>query len=106
MGSLKYGFFPDSVDMDIFSPIIKTRLIDNFLVEIREGLKLSPSLTLFKELNETFDLATYLKVLCNSKCHWALSWLRLSSHSLVIETGRHNNIQCEDRKCIFVTLTM
>ena len=69
-----------------------------------EGLRLSPSLTLFKELNETFDLATYLRVLCNSKYRWALSGLRLSSQSLAIETGRHNNIQREDRKCIFCNL--
>ena len=78
-------------------------MTDIFSGEMWEGTRLSSSLTLYK-LNETFVLATYLRVLCNRKYRWALSRLRLSSYSLAIETGRHNNIQREDRKCIFCNL--
>ena len=59
--------FPDSVNVRVFLNILKTRLIDNYLIELREGLRASSSLTVFKELNKTFELATYLNVLCNDR---------------------------------------
>ena len=93
--------FPDSVNVRVFLNILKTRLIDNYLIELREGLRASSSLTVFKELNETFELATYLNVLCNDRYRTSLAKLRLSSHSLAIETGRHTGVPRNERKCTF-----
>ena len=76
-------------------------MIDNYLIELREGLRASSSLTVFKELKETFELATYLNVLCNDRYRTTLAKLRVSSHSLAIETGRHTGVPRSERKCTF-----
>ena len=89
------------MNVRVFLNILKPRLIDNYLIELREGLRASSSLTVFKELNETFELATYLNVLCNDRYRTSLAKLRLSSHSLAIETGRHTGVPRSERKCTF-----
>ena len=96
--------FPESVSAKLFLPVLKTRLIDNYLQELREGLRTSTSLTLFRELNANFEISPYLKILCNWKYRTALAKLRLSSHSLNIESGRHHGVPREERKCIYCKL--
>ena len=91
--------YPESVNIKMFLPVLKTRLIDTFITESREGIRSSSSLSLFKELNTTYEIAPYLKLLCLDKRRAALAKLRLSSHSLAIETGRHSGIPRENRKC-------
>ena len=59
--------FPESVSVKLFLPVLKTRLADNYLQELREGLRTSPSLTLYRELNANFEISPYLKILCNWK---------------------------------------
>ena len=88
----------------MFLPVLKTKLIDTFITETREGIRSSSSLSLFKELNTTYEIAPYLKLLCNDKHRAALAKSRLSSHSLAIETGRHSGIPRENRKCSFCDL--
>ena len=88
----------------MFLPILTTRLIDTFITESREGIRSSSSLSLFKELNTTYEIAPYLKLLCLDKHRAALAKLRLSSHSLAIETGRHSCIPRENRKCFVCDL--
>ena len=53
---------------------------------------------LIKESGET---ETYLKVIKNVKDRISLSRFRLSNHKLLIETGRHENLNREDRICPF-----
>jgi hypothetical protein len=55
---------------------------------------------LYKEIKERFELSPYLLILDNQKHRHALTKLRLSSHKLNIEKGRHRNISREDRKCL------
>ena len=91
--------YPDSFDIKMFLPVLKTRLIDTFITESREGIRNSSSLLLFKELSIIYETVPYLKLLYNAKYRNALAKIRLSSHSLAIETGRHNGIPRENRKC-------
>ena len=92
---------PNSIRKDSFIPTLKRRLTDNFIVELRRGLNSSTSMTLYREINTTFDLQSYLLKIQNSKQRQALSKLRLSSHGLLIETGRHSGIARENRTCAF-----
>ena len=46
-------------------------------------------------------LENYLMSVSNLKHRKSLSQLRLSSHGLMIETGRHRNIASDKRFCIF-----
>ena len=90
--------------MKPFLAVLKTRLIDTFLTEARAGIRNSSSLSLFKEIDNNTEIAPYLKLLFNEKYRTALAKIRLSSHSLAIETGRHNGILRENRKCTFCDL--
>ena len=105
----RHGFaevwqYPESVNMKPFLAVLKTRLIDTFLTEARAGIRNSSSLSLFKELDNNTEIAPYLKLLFNEKYRTTLAKIRLSSHSLAIETGRHNGILRENRKCTFCDL--
>ena len=57
----------------------------------------SESLTLYKEFKQSFEMSPYLIILQNRELKRAISKLRLSSHSLNIETGRHRRIGRIDR---------
>ena len=52
----------------------------------------------------TFDRADYLQVLENRKNRNVIAKLRLSSHKLFVETGRHRQIPRQDRKCILCNI--
>ena len=96
--------FPESVSAKLCLPVLKTRLIDNYLQELREGLRTSTSVTLYRELNANFEISPYLKILCNWKHCTAIAKLRLSSHSLNIESGRHHGVPRGERKCLYCNL--
>lgn len=65
---------------------------------------MSPSLQLYKEIKDSFEQSRYITLIDNIKYRNILSKLRMSSHKLAIETGRHNNIPRSDRKCILCDL--
>ena len=100
-GFSEIWYNPNSTRKESFIPTLKRRLTDNFIVELRRGLDSSTSMTLYREINTTFDLQSYLLKIQNSKQRQALSKLRLSSHGLLIETGRHSGIARENRICAF-----
>ena len=52
-----------------------------------------------------FGLATYIKHDLPLKFSIALSKLRCSVHTLLVETGRHNNIEYENGICILCDLS-
>lgn len=91
---------PHNVQLDRFLPMLKTRLIDNFIGEVRRGLESCSSMIFYKEISQYFEMSPYLLKIRNRKHRNALSRLRLSSHGLQIETGRHSGIARENRKCI------
>ena len=103
IGFAEVWLYPRSVDFKLFLPKFKQRLIDNFIVNARDGLNKSSSMCMYRELKSDFDRSPYLTMLQNKKLRNALSKLRLSSHRLAVETGRHTNIRIarQNRKCIF-----
>ena len=51
-----------------------------------------------------FKLEMYLNTISNYTYRKALKQLRLSSHSLAIESGRHHSVSRELRVCVFCGL--
>ena len=99
--------YPESVNINVFLKILECRLRDNYINQWNQGLNLSESLTLYKELKQSFEMSPYLIILQNRELKRAISKLRLSSHSLNIETGRHRRIGRIDRsnrKCTLCNL--
>ena len=84
----------------LYIPVLRTRLRDTCIAQWREGMELCSSLYLFREFKTIFERSAYLNQLHNVKYRHILATLRLSSHKLNIEIGRHNKIERQDRKCI------
>ena len=96
--------YPGSVNVKAFIPVFKTRLIDTFLVGMRNELNASSSMSLYRELSQTFEISPYLINLNNRKYRNTIAKFRLSSHQLRIETGRHTpRIDRQLRKCFLCT---
>ena len=96
--------FPESVCVKIFLPLLKTRLRDQYIAEWRTCVAGSSSLYLYKELKQVFEKSAYLDILNNNKYRNTIAKIRLSSHKLCIETGRHQNIVRNQRKCLLCNL--
>ena len=91
--------YPESVNANVFIPIFKKRLIDMYIGLWLNDLNVKSSLTLYKELKHRFELSDYLNIIQNFNLRKYISKLRLSSHMLKIESGRHTNIPKNERKC-------
>ena len=78
--------------------------MDMYLTNWREGMEVSSSLSLFWNLKSSYQLAPYLYKVLNKKCRNAISKLRLSSHPLLVETGRYTGVPREQRKCTLCEL--
>ena len=102
-GFAEVWIYPGSVNVDLFIPVFKRRLLDNFLVEVRTGLNICTSMVLYRELCQDFEISPYLIILNNRKYRNSVTKLRLSSHQLLIETGRHRGIERQNRKCSLCT---
>lgn len=102
-GFAEVWMYPDSVNVNAFISVLKTKLIDTFLVKIRNGLHLSTSMVLYKELCPDFEISPYLLNINNRKHKNSLVKLRLSSHQLQVETGRHTGVERQNRKLTFCT---
>ena len=98
-GFLDVWLFPESVDITKFVKIFHNRLRDIFITEWKQGMGLSSSLDIYREIKSSFELTPYLLLIKNRKFRNAMTKLRLSSHQLNIETGRHRNIERLERKC-------
>ena len=87
------------MDVKKCMPILKARLRGIYITEWRECINLSTALYMHKEIKQTFELSSYLLVIHKRKLRNAIAKLRLSSHRLSIEVGRHRNIPRGERKC-------
>ena len=96
--------FPESVNIKIFLPLFQSRLRDIYVTEWKQGIELSSALTLYNILKQSFDTSSYLFIVKNIKFRNIIAKLRLSSHQLCIETGRHRGIERTDRKCVLCDL--
>ena len=75
-----------------------------YISEWRFGVVTCSSLTLYREIKCTFDRAYYIQVLENKRFRNVIAKLRLSSHKLFVETGRHRRLPRQDRKCILCNI--
>ena len=75
-----------------------------YISEWRCGVEICSSLTLCREFKYTFDRADYLQVWENRNIKNVRAKLRLSSHTLFVETGRHRQIPSQDRTCILCNI--
>ena len=55
IGFAEVWLYPWSVDLKLFLPKLKQRLIDNFIDNAREGLNKSSSMCMYRELKSDFD---------------------------------------------------
>ena len=61
----------------------------------------SSKLRTYAKLKTTIGIASYLTGVNNTTDRIAMTKFRLSNHRLMIEKGRHDNIQIQNRKCPF-----
>ena len=96
--------FSESVNINKFTPRFQCRLRDLYIVEWKQGIELSSSVYIYKEIKQTFEISSQLFILNKKKLRNAIAKLRLSSHQLNIEIGRRRNIVRADRKCTLCNL--
>lgn len=82
--TLLYMNFSSLYNSQSCDPNFRTRKLQTYLSMKRES-----------------SLPSYLSEVSNRSYRKALTYLRLSCHSLLIETGRYNNIPPDSRYCIF-----
>ena len=92
--------FPTSVEVNKFINFLKTRLLDLYISEWREGM----FLRIYREMKQLFELSPYLLKMQNPKFRNIIAQLRLSSHQLAVEVGRYRNIQRSERECTLCNL--
>ena len=98
-GFFDVWLFPQSVNVNMFISLLTVRLKDIYISEWLSGVRDSTSLNLYKEIKTTVVRSPYLTLLENSKHRNIIAKIRLSSHNLLIETGRHRQIERVNRKC-------
>ena len=90
----RYGFLEvyDNVmhvDANVFIPLFRQRLIDEYLQQWRESLSNNNVLTLYVYVKDTLSMESYLQNIISRKLRVALTQIRVSAHSLRIQTGRY-----------------
>ena len=60
-----------------------------------------PKECIINALSQNLDVEKYLFMDLNFRCRKTLANFRCSSHNLLIEKGRHQNIEREYRFCLF-----
>lgn len=91
--------YPESVDIKKFIPMFHCRLKDIYITDWKQSIDLSSSLVMYREMKTIFEISPYLLIVRSKKFRNAIAKLRLSSHHLNIEIGRHRNIERLERKC-------
>ena len=94
-----YGFSyvwnnPNSVNLKTFYLVFKQRVVDVFKQNWFNDIARNGTLVLYKEFKQYFEYENYLTEL-PSKLRIPLAKLRLSSHQLLIETGRYSQNRTE-----------
>jgi hypothetical protein len=101
-----YGFGYMFYDAEVigvrgFPELFKQRVIESFIQQWHVAIENSPILDTYKHFKSNFDYEEYLDILpFSARC--ALSKIRLSSHSLRIQTGRfgQNRLARHERLCL------
>ena len=102
----EYGFGniwqnPQNINVNAFCNQFKQRLIDCFTQKWNNDIDTNQVLTTYKHFKTVFTYEKYLNIL-PERLRVPMSKLRLSSHSLRIETGRYGRARIErnQRQCV------
>ena len=104
LNDLGFHYLWNNTDVDSghISALVQ-REYDQYLQQWNNDFKTSSKLSSYCLYKEEFRMEKYLTCVTNDVHRKALSKLRCSVHSLLIETGCHNNVVRDERKC---TLSM
>ena len=106
MHGFGYVWFYENVgDEVLFFKQLKQRLIDCSVQDWSSKLNDSEKAQHYRYIMPTFGLANYLKFDIPLKFRISLSKLRCSVHDLMVETGRHNEMNYETRICKLCSLS-
>lgn len=83
----------------LFTLEVKTRLKDIFIQSCRANMEASSKCILYKNIVDSFCLQYYLRKSIPTKLKYQLCKFRISSHNLLIETGRYTNVTRNERRC-------
>ena len=84
--------------------IIQQRILDQYKQSWYTNINNSRRLLSYSRYKHDFESEKYLEVIYDKKFRSALSRFRLSSHQLMIEKGRYNNIPVDERICRFCNM--
>ena len=79
-------------------------MIDIYVGERFQDINNRPSLFVYRHLKQDFSFSNYLCKMQITTCRNTVAKLRLSTHTLFIEIGRHRNIVRNERICSPCTL--
>ena len=96
--------FPESIIPEKFFPLFATRLKDIYISNWRTGMSQSSSMQLYANLKTIYERSSFISVLENKYQRNIIAKIRLSSHELKIETGRHNKTERKNRICDLCSL--
>lgn len=85
-------------------PQIRQRLFDQSNQAIITSVNESHKLTLYRRYKKECRTEQYLDTISENKYKISLSRFRLSSHNLLIETGRYNGLPRDERLCNFCNM--
>ena len=92
--------------IDIPFEVINLLILDLFKQSWYAQIMNSNRLLTYSSIKFDFCLENYLQILTPPKFRKALTRFRISAHSLAIESGRHNNIERNERKCIYCNMNV
>jgi hypothetical protein len=98
-GFAEIWLFPESVSINVFIPLLTNRLRDLYIAQWQTGIEQYSSLSLYRIFKKDFSRAKYLDIIGKRSIRNKIAKLRLSSHNLMIESGRHRRIERSNRKC-------
>ena len=102
------GFSNVWLDQDNIAGIpmlqIRQRLLDQYNQTIISSLNESQNLKLYRRFKNESRTEKYLDCIYENKHKISLSRFRLSSHNLMIETGRCNGMPRDERLCNFCNM--
>jgi hypothetical protein len=78
---------------------IKIRILDSYKQSWYSNLNNSNRLSFYSIYKHNFDYEGYLDFISDNKYRISLTKFRLSSHNLIIESGRYDNIPRDERLC-------